>query len=77
MPSYLSNFVKYNTDDETTQVIQGYYCEGHDGIDNDTIYNSKSFIHTEVDCNNGLDYVDTNNLLYNWGYGAKYLILHY
>lgn len=38
MPSYLSNFVKYNTDDETTQVIQGYYCEGHDGIDNDTIY---------------------------------------
>lgn len=71
MPSYLSNFVKYNTDDETTQVIQGYYCEGHDGIDNDTIYNSKSFIHTEVDCNNGLDYVDTNNLLYNWGVWCK------
>lgn len=70
-PTYLENYLKYNRDDYSVQVIQGYYCEGYDGIDKETIYLSKKFAYTEIDSYSDGSFIDANNLMYNWGVWCK------
>ena len=69
--NYLANFLDNNASDVRTQVIQGYYCEGFNGIDDDTLYPSIKYDRTIVTHNSGSRYVSENNLLYNWGVWCK------
>ena len=70
-PQYLENFLKYNEVDIYTQVIQGYDCLGFEGLDEDTLYPSSHYEYREVDSTKGSEYIEENNLLYNWGIWCK------
>lgn len=70
-PEYLDNFLKYNKDDIYTQVIQGYDCLGFEGKDIDTLYPSSHYVYMVVTKQSGADYIESNNLLYNWGIWCK------
>lgn len=68
---YLANFLKYNKQKDNIQIIQGYNCEGFNGIDSGTLYPSSHFSYTEVTNASGADYIESNNLMYNWGVWCK------
>lgn len=69
--NYLANFLKYNNENPKIQVIQGYFCEGLGGIDDDTLYPSSKYEYTEVSRETSSEYIENHNLLYNWGVWCK------
>ena len=70
-PEYISNFLKYNSLDIETQVIQGYYTIGHNGQDNDTLYPSTIYKFHIAEEGKRSTYIEKNNLLYNWAVWCK------
>lgn len=68
---YLENYVKYLSEDNATQIIQGYYCYGYGGEEQDTLYPGTTYsYHTIVEGGNA-DYIESNNLLINWAVWCK------
>ena len=70
-PEYLDNFFKYNNIDITTQVIQGYYTVGYNGIEDDTLYPSTLYEHHIVLEGKRSLYIEKKNILYNWAVWCK------
>lgn len=71
IPSYLENFSKYLSDDIYTQIIQGYYCYGYKGENIDTLYPGTIYLYNEIEIGNQTQYVEENNLLYDWAVWCK------
>ncbi len=69
--SYLENFLNNNIANKNIQIVQGYNCEGFNGLDDDTLYPSTLYKYWEVSKNRGGKYLDQKNLLYNWAVWCK------
>lgn len=68
---YLENFLKYNEQDHSTQVIQGYHCMGYEAEDKDTLYKGTSYIYNEAIVSRRSAYIEEHNILYNWAVWCK------
>lgn len=68
---YLENFLKYNVQDHSTQVIQGYHCMGYDAEDKDTLYKGTTYIYNEAIAGRRSAYIEENNILNNWAVWCK------
>lgn len=72
LPNYLENFISKNTNrDIEVQVIQSYLCHDKDGGEQDTLYPSKHLKNIVVSATDGAEYIEEDNLLYNWGVWCK------
>lgn len=70
-PYYLENFIKYNTTDIETQVIQGYYTIGYNNNKHDTLYPDTKYEHHIVREGERSSYIEDINLFYNWAVWCK------
>lgn len=70
-PNYLENFIKYNTDDIETQVIQGYYTVGYNNDKYNTLYPDTKYKNHIVEEGKHSSYIEDNNILYNWAVWCK------
>lgn len=68
---YLENFLKYNEQDHSIQVIQGYHCIGYEAEDQDTLYKGTSYIYNEVVADRQSAYLEENNILNNCAVWCK------
>lgn len=68
---YLENFLKYNEQDQFTQVIQSYHCMGYEAEDKDTLYPGTTYIYNEATVGRRSAYIEDNNILYNWAVWCK------
>lgn len=67
--SYLENFLKYNEKEDEIQVIQGYYCMGYNGENDDTIYQGTTYELTTLIFGENANYFEEN--IINWGVWCK------
>lgn len=70
-PEYLENFLKYNSTDIYTQIVQGYQTVGYNGIENDTLYPGTLYEYHVAEIGKRSSYIENNNLLYNWAVWCK------
>lgn len=70
-PDYLNNFIRHNSSDIETQVIQGYHTMGYAGEENMTLYPSTKYEPHIIREGERSQYLERNNLLYNWAVWCK------